>query len=173
MDRSFKAQLFMDIAISFGGLAILSFLSFYFVGLIEARVAGIQKIRQELSVRRSAIQSLAALRVDAERARSYSSLLENVLPPKDALVRFPRDMEDLAKRNNVEFGSAFGAEVSPTESFPGFINFTFTLGGTYSRLSEFLKAAESGKYILDWNLLDLTLREGAYRGTITGRVFYR
>lgn len=171
--RNFKTQLTIDIAIFFGGAAIFAILLAYLGSSINARVMSIQQARQESALRRTAIQSLATLRVDSERAKPYFSVLENILPPKDALIRFPRDMEDLARRNNAEFGFAFGAELPPAVATPGSIDFTFTLGGAYARLVDFIRMAESGRYILDWGGLDVNLREGAYRGTINGRVFYR
>ena len=88
--RSFRVQLSIDLAIFAGGLAAASIFIVYLAGNIQGRAVSISKAREDLAGRRTVIESLAALRTGAESAKAYSNLLLNILPPRDALINFPR-----------------------------------------------------------------------------------
>ena len=156
------------------GIAIIfSSLIFWLKSDIGARALRVQVQQKELASRSISLNSLSTLKADAAKARAFSSLLENTLQLKDQLIHFPRDIEEVARRNGLEFGSSFGEERAATEIAPGYIGFLFTIGGDYDRIVNFLREVERGRYIVQWGSIDLAERDGAYRGSIAGKVFSR
>jgi Tfp pilus assembly protein PilO len=133
----------------------------------------ISEQQRKLMSRSISLNSLSTLKTQAVEARAFSSLLENILPLKDQLIHFPRDIEEIARRGGLEFGSTFGEERGATAEAPGYIGFTFTIGGSYEKIINFLREVERGRYIVAWENMDISERAGTYRGNISGKVFSR
>lgn len=146
---------------------------FWLSGDISERVVKIQNQQRELVARSISLESLSSLKSDAAAAKTLSSLLENILPLKDQLINFPKDMEEIARISGMDFGTSFGDEKSATESEPGYIAFVFTIGGNYEKIVNFMRQAEQSRYIIQWNNVDIAEKSSVYRGTISGRVFSR
>lgn len=141
---------------------------------ISSRAAGIGKNRENIKLRIQALNSLATLKTEAERADRLLPQLQNALPAKqsDRLLGFSKFLESGAKANQLSnFGFAFENEVSSTETTPGINNFILTLSGQHSNLLKFLKSVESGSYFVGFMNLDLASREGKFDMTLKGRVF--
>lgn len=115
--------------------------------------------------------TIASLKSDFESAKPYISVLENILPIRDKLISFPRDIIFIAQKNKVEAAVSFGAETLASKTEAGFIKFTMTVDGSYSDILKFLQEAEKGKYIIDWVDTDLAFGNKKYKGSISGRVF--
>ncbi len=152
---------------------VLTSLIFWLKSDIGARALRVRGQQEELASRAISLNSLSILKADAVKARAFSSLLENTLPLKDQLIHFPRDIEEIARRNGLEFGSSFGEERASTDATPGYIGFIFTIGGAYDKIVNFMREVERGRYIVQWGNVDFAERDGAYRGTISGKVFSR
>lgn len=156
------------------GIILVAALVLYWLSRdISSRAANIQAQRQQIATRTMSLESLAELKSQSEQARSYSSVLANILPLKDQLISFPRDIQDIAKRYGVDFGSSFTKEEASTEVAPGSIGFIFTIGGNYDKVLNFLRDVEGGRYIVKWDSIDLSEKAGFYKGTISGRVYSR
>lgn len=140
---------------------------------IGRRADAIRSSEQELSSRAQAVEALAYLRADKDRAQKYSNVLENILPTKDQLIGFPREFDAVAKKYSVRLATAFGAEEKGTDVKPGSIEFVFTAEGSLQNLLAFMKAAESGRYILEWTSFEFLRSSGGYSATMAGRVFSR
>ncbi len=163
----------LELGLIFIIAAVSGSLLLWMAGDIRSKAFAIREQKRQLTVRSLSLQSLADLKSDAERARTFSSLLENILPLKDQLINFPKDMEDIAGRYGVDFGSTFGEERAASGVEPGFIAFTFNIGGAYDRIVAFINEAERSRYIIEWMAFDLSERSGSYRGTVSGKVFSR
>jgi len=151
-------------------LALLMLIIFLKID-IDKRVAEIKNKRLDLATRLYSLESLTLLRADAQKAETLRVTLENSLPSKDSIIGFVKNLEGIAKANNVGFGFAFESEVPGTETEPTANLFTMHSSGSYSNFLRFLKAMELGKYYINFNYLDLSQKGKDYEVQIKGRVF--
>lgn len=155
-------------------LAALLALAFLLRFDIARRVTAIEELRAGLASRAQAVETLAALRESAERARIYASVLGNILPTRDQLIGFPKEFELIAKKFDVRLSASFGSETAATVSEPGSIEFSFSVRGTYADIAAFLAAAETSRYIIAWSAFEFLKEKGeVYTATASGRVFTR
>lgn len=140
---------------------------------ISSRAGAIRDVEQELASRARAVETLAYLRADDERAKHYFTVLENILPTKDQLIAFPREFVTIAKKYNVTLATSFGSEGPATDTAPGFIEFVFTAEGSFQNILAFLKSAEAGRYIVKWTSFEFLRAANGYSATIAGVVFSR
>ncbi|MBI4193328.1 MAG: hypothetical protein HY536_01745 [Candidatus Colwellbacteria bacterium] len=141
---------------------------------IARRASAIEELRSALAARAQAVETLAALRESAERARIYASVLGNILPTRDQLIGFPKEFELIAKKFDVRLSAAFGGETAATVSEPGSIEFSFSVRGSYADIVAFLAAAEQSRYIIAWSGFEFLKEKGElYTATASGRVFTR
>lgn len=169
----YSKRLIIELSIILSLVFLVGGLIIWLGGDLAGRATLLQEKKQQLALRSLSLQSLASLKTDAARARTFSSLLENILPLKDQLIHFPKDIEELARRAGVEFGSTFGEEKAAGETEAGHIAFIFSVGGSYDKIMNFMREVERGRYVVQWMAVDLSERSGVYRGTISGRVFSR
>lgn len=174
MEASIKRFYLIDIGIPFAALFAVIILAVLLRGDIMRRVEMIQTTRETLASRARAVEVLASLREDRERARIYSSVLGNILPSRDQLISFPKEFELIAKKHDVRLAAAFAGETKATASDPGAIDFSFQVRGSYANIVAFFAAAETSRYILSWASFEFLKEKGdAYSATIFGRVFTR
>lgn len=133
----------------------------------------VRRGREGQAERAAAATALKTLQADALRAKPYRSTLENILPTKDNLIQFPREIVALGKQSGVDVAVTFGSETASTEKTPGSIRFAMAVDGTYDAIGVFLGAVERSRYIVAWDSIDVTDQKGRYRATIDGRVFSR
>lgn len=169
-----KKFLAVDVGIPLITSALIVALSFTLLRDIERRAGNIQDFQRTIASRANAVGTLASLRADAERARIYSSVLENILPTKDQLISFPKEFELIASKQHIRLAASFGNERAGTDAEPGAIAFTFKAQGTFPNILAFLSAAESSRYILQWNTFEfLRGKNDDYTAVISGLVFAR
>jgi len=155
-------------------LAVILFLATLFLLLgrdIASRTAMIRKQRQDLLLRSQAINSLALLRSEGERAENTFKAIKDFLPTSDQLVSFSNVLENLAKSNQLGFGFTFNSEVPASESEPGINYFTLTSSGAYNNFLNFLKSVEKGKYFVGFDLIELNKKEKDFQILMKGKVF--
>ena len=146
---------------------------FLMAAVINGAVSGIDQKQLILNDRSNALQSLAVLRGQAEKANPYLSLLENIIPPHDQLLSFSKELEILANKNKLDFSFAFGEEKKSSGNEPGYISFKANLTGGYDGFTSFLKDIETSRYFVDVASVDLTRNADDFSAVINGRVFYR
>ena len=110
MPDSYKTSLLVNLALGLGGVIILAPLIIFIGFDISGRAEKIQEQKRELISRTRTVDFLARLKSDSEKAADYSSFLTNVLPARDQLIGFSKDLEALAKKNQVDSGFSFGAD---------------------------------------------------------------
>ncbi len=139
---------------------------------INKRVARIEEHKREIAMQNEAIIILSGLKQEAQKVRQYQDTLASLLPNRDQLISFPRELEKLAKQYEIDLGFAFGNETPSTESQPGVIRFTLSLGGSMNGMLDFLKAFEAHKYYLNLSSVDLSKKEGGRFSLVTGGEIY-
>ncbi|MDO8467126.1 MAG: hypothetical protein Q7S83_03240 [bacterium] len=171
----FKKQLWIQLGISLGltilAVGVVQFLAWH----VGKNSTNITELRNELALRTRATESLATLKNDADKAAPLTKKLDVVLPSKDKLINFGREMTDLAQKNGAELSFDFGGETSSTADTPGFIKFSLTGLATYANWSKFLKDVEKGQLYIKFNSVDMTRQSGGDNFNIIaeGQVFFQ
>jgi Tfp pilus assembly protein PilO len=155
------------------GILVLAGLLFFLRVDIKNTVLEIDQKSSDLAMRSTSLSSAAELKADFKEASLHFSLLENILPSRDNLLLFSKELEDLAANNNLEFGLTFGAETLAKEREPGNLCFRMVLTGGYDDFVNFLKDMERGRYFVDFNNIDITKNDEIFSGIIQGMVFFR
>lgn len=171
----FKKQLSIQLAIG-GGAAILAIvivqLLAWHVGQSSAEIT---RLRSELALRTRATDSLATLKSDAEKAKPFQQKLDSLLPTKDRLINFGKELTDLAKANGAEMSFDFGAETAAKSGIPGFIKFSLTGASNYNNWYKFIKDLEKSPLYIKMNSVDLTRQSGvdSFNVVAEGQVFFQ
>ena len=173
MPDSYKTSLLVNLAVGLGGVIILAPLIIFIGFDISGRAEKIQEQKRELISRTRTVDFLARLKSDSEKAADYSSFLTNVLPARDQLIGFSKDLEALAKKNQVDSGFSFGAETASTETEPGATRFILTASPTYNNFVKLLKTVEASQYFVGFEAINLERKGKDYKSVSNGRVFYR
>jgi Tfp pilus assembly protein PilO len=168
----FKKTLLISLGIALGIIVILTISLFSLNSDINKRLAVIQQYKDDLALRSQTVLLLSELRKEAQRADELSQTISTALPTRDQLITFPREIEQLAIKNKVEFGFGFGSETAGSSSEPGFVKFTMTLGGGLPDIVSFLKQLESSSYFISLGSVDISSRaRGGYALTTGGQVY--
>lgn len=170
-EKDYKSRLVLNISLPAMTAVVILLLCLWLSSDISRRALLIQEKKNNLASRAEKLESLAALKSDFLSAKPYFSILENILPTKDQLIKFPRVLSDLARENKINFGTTFGEETKSTETSPGSIAFSLSVAGSYDKIVNFIKTAESGSYILSWSSIDIRDGGDGSRGVISGKVF--
>ncbi|MEK9170212.1 MAG: hypothetical protein AAB674_01025 [Patescibacteria group bacterium] len=167
----FKNWLIKNASISGGIILFLAIILLFLGNDISGRVQGIREKNSAMTARLYAMESLASLKTDAEKATNLRGTLESFLPAKDQIIKFSKALENFAKNRKMDFGFAFESEISGTENSPGMNNFTMTSGGSYSDFIELMKFMERGKYVIGINYSELKEKGDKYEILIKGKIF--
>lgn len=171
--NKFYKNLFKHNWLYISGILVLVILIFVLKINMESSVAKISSQHSTLATRSSSLLSLATLKGDFIKANPYFSFLENVLPPRDQLLSFSKELEGIARKNNLEFSFTFGEEKVSSGKEPGQISFRAIVNGNYNDISNFLKGVESSRYFIDPSSVDLAKKGAIFTATINGKVFFR
>ncbi len=155
------------------GITILIVMVFLLQSDLDSKLSQIKLQHVTLASKSNSLESLAILRGQSDKAAPYFSFLENILPPRDQLLSFSKEIEDMARKNNLEFGFTFGQETIGSGDQPGKIDFKVLVTGPYESVSNFIKGVEGGRYFIDIVNVDLTKKGQGYSATISGKVFFR
>ncbi len=173
--QSFQKQLLIHAGIALAMIGISAIALQAVAWHVGSNAAGIAKQRGELALRTRATESLATLKSDAEKAKPFAETLNNVLPPKDRLINFGKELTDLAKQNGAEMSFDFGGETPSTAEIPGFIKFSMTGVATYGGWTKFLKDLDKSRLYIKINSTDLTRQPGtdSFNIVAEGQVFFQ
>jgi len=155
------------------GIAVLFIVVFLLQLDLSSKLTKITTQHTTLASRANSLESLATLRGQSDKAAPYFSFLENILPPRDQLLSFSKEIENIARRGNLEFGFTFGEEKLSSGEQPGQIAFRILVAGSYEAVSTFLKDVETSRYFIDVTNIDMTKKGGGFSATINGKVFFR
>ncbi len=153
--QGFKRKLFTHVGIAAGIIAILALFIFLLNHDINARVAKIEGFKKEVALRAQTIELLTGANSDLKRADALMLHMRNLLPNKDQLIDFPRELQRAAKNYAVDVGFSFGAESPASEKGPGIIKFTLTASGAYDNIVDFLKIIETHRYLISLDSVDV------------------
>ena len=169
----FRKTVVIRTAIAGGGAVFLLAAAIFTAFHIDKQITEIQNLRLIIKSRVASVESIALLRQDSEKAESAANVINNALPTKDGIIGFSREMDRLAKENNVQLGFSFTSETEAAPDQLGSIGFTATTQSSYQSLTKFLKALETSRFIINVQSAD-TVRSGElFNAIIKGTVTYR
>lgn len=131
-------------------IGVLAFLGWDIDGRAETAMAQ----RQKLADRSEELSLFAKLQSQSNEADNYLGVLQNVLPNRDQLFDFQKEMERLATQGGVGFGFSFKNETPPTASEAGRIGFNIITEGSLYKVFNFIKSAEDGRFLVDFKSFD-------------------
>ncbi len=153
-------------------IALLAIALLFWLGFdINRRIVGIQKSQNEFASHSKAVSILSSLRGDFEKAKIERQFLENILPQQDKLINFPRELNVLAKQNNLQLAFAFGSQKESEEAIPGYISFNIVVAGLLPNWLKFLDALENSNYLISLDSIHIVSNNKEYQLNINGKVF--
>jgi Tfp pilus assembly protein PilO len=174
MPDSFKRRLIRQLIVAFSCVIFIALIIIVLNIDINKRTARIEERKLQVLMQAQSILVLSDLKKEAIQAQSDLALLQSALPTRDQLISLPRELEQLAKTHTVDLGFSFGSESPSTETQPGSIRFTMSLGGSLDDLLNFMRAFETNKYFINLSSVDLSRREGTrFSLGTSGEIFTR
>lgn len=170
---TFKRKLTTNISL-FGGIVLILGGLLVILGFdIGSQTQKIRTQRESLVNRTQSVSTLANLQNDFNESQKYLSALENILPTRDQLIDFPRELEIAARNQNLGFGFSFGNEKSPSNSEPGATTFSVTLQGTQTQIFNFVRFLEQSRFLISFSTFDMNRSGERFNTTIRGEVFFK
>ncbi|MEK7193899.1 MAG: hypothetical protein AAB651_00910 [Patescibacteria group bacterium] len=170
--ESFKKRLLLTIGVIPLGILILG-AGLYFLGMdIKGNVKRVRNARQELLFRSKIGEKISVLKNQAEQAKLYSADLENILISRDQLANFSRDVNAIAKQNQIDLTSSFSGETPASADGLGSIGLTMTAAGSLENIINFLKAFNESRYSIKLNFLDFVSQGEKFKALFNGQIFF-
>jgi len=94
------------------------------------------------------------------------AILENIIPNKDDLFTFTKEMEALGDEHDLESYFSFGSEGEDS------IGYEMSIEGSYEEILDFIKIIENDLPFMNILLVDVVSIDGGYRAVIEGRIFF-
>jgi len=172
MEMNFKKKIIREAIILGCALTFFAALIIFLNSDVNKRAENILKYRRELETRNQTIALLSNSNADFERAKPMEAVLTNLLPSKDQLINFPRELERMGKEYAVQTGFTFGTEQPSSATEPGNIRYTLSVTGLYQDVADFVEAFEKHPYFTTLDSIDVKIINGGTYSLITsGTIF--
>lgn len=167
----FKKRLLIIVGIPLGICALLVG-AILLVGFdIGNRAESVNGKRLNFISRLTIADSLASLKKDSEQIKNYSTFLENILPNRDRLVLFPRDINIIGNQNNLDINITLGQGSASADGGSWRTNFKITGGGSFENFIKFVKLLETGQYLINLGSIDFGRDGDNFKALLNGEVF--
>lgn len=170
--KSFRRELLFTIGVIPFGILILGAGLYFLRQDIKDNVEKARNARQELLSRSTIGEKISLLKNQAEQAKLYSADLENILISRDQLANFSRDINALAKQNQIDLTSGFSGETGAGIDNLGSVGLTMTAAGSLENIVNFLKAFNESRYSVKLNFLDFVSQNGKFKALFNGQIFF-
>ncbi len=171
MPKDFKRVMTVNLSVIAAVVVVLLILIALLRADINRRTAKVVELKNKVALRYKAIDSLASLQKDSEKARVEKLSLITTLPISDKLIDFPRSINSLAKKNDVDVGFSFGREVLGSETKPGYLSFSITADAPFVNWLNFVSSIERSPYVVSFDSFNLVGDEKKFKSIINGKVF--
>ena len=148
--NNFRQELIKKILIALLALIIPIGTLFFLIWDINHRTEATAEKRQKLADHSEKLSLYAKLQNQFLEADSYTSILKNVLPGRDQLLDFQKEMKRLASQEGVNFGFSFGNETPPSSGTAGRMAFDIVTGGPFYKIFSFIKIIEESRFLIDF-----------------------
>ncbi len=167
----FKKRLLIVIGIPLG-ISVVLIGIIVFIGFdISKRAEDTSEKKIVFLSRLAVADSLASLKEDSQKISGYFTTLENILPKRDRLVLFPKNINAIGAQNNLSTNITLGQ--GGTVGDKGFwqTNFKITGNGAIGDFVEFIKILENSQYLVNVESFDFGKENSSFKALIAGRVF--
>ncbi len=159
------------------GLGILAILilagGLVFVGIdISKKSEQIKEVRNEISLRSKIINSLSTMRGEINKVQPYVFGIENLLPTKDQLINFSKELDIAAGQNKISLTSSFSGEDAKSSGDLKSLGLTASAEGELNGLIAFLRSVENSQYVVKLENVDISERDKKFKMLFNGKVFY-
>lgn len=166
---NFKQELLKKLSIALL-ILIIPITGLIFLGMDIGRRAEAARIkRQSLADNSEELLLYATLQGQSSEVEPYISVLQNVLPIRDKLLEFQKEMEKLAVQAGVGFGFNFTKETPSSASAAGRMGFNIVTQGQISKIFSFIKSMENSRFLVNFGNFDFT----GTTANITGEVLFQ
>ena len=152
---AFKKQLLISIGIPSAIGLILIVGIFYLASDIGDLGNKIYQTRKDINFGTQAEESLIPMRQDYEQAKMYFSEVGGILPNKNQLLGLSKDLNIMARQNQISLSLNIGQESSGGANQLTEIGLSVSGQGTFEGLLNFLKTVENSRYFIKFSSLDL------------------
>lgn len=176
MFSNFRREVIWGAALILGSIVVFIAVFYFFSKSLNTIAKDIAGDRFLISKNTALLGNLATLKNDEQESVRYEKAMKKLLASKDQLINFPRWLEGLALARRVEMNFSFsGSEIAPQENYPGYINFSLNIAGTFDAVTAFIKDIETGapRFLVSLNTFDATRNGSGYRIIFQGRVFFK
>ncbi|MFA5098828.1 MAG: type 4a pilus biogenesis protein PilO [Candidatus Paceibacterota bacterium] len=167
----FKKRLLITIGIPLGICALLIGATIFIGFDIGDRATNANEKRLTFISRLAIADSLASLKKDSEQIKSYYTVIENILPKRDRLVLFPRDINTIGAQNNLDINITLGQGAVGGEGGYWDTKFKINGKGTIENFINFIKKLENGQYLIGLESIDFTREGDNFKALLSGDVF--
>jgi hypothetical protein len=169
----FKKSLYLNFGIIAVVIAVFALFYILLELNIQKQITTINDIKSKKATASESAENLSVLIKEWATAKNYSQQVALLVPSKDDLVSLQKDINNIARTDNVSLGFNFGLESAGDAGSLGNITFKATVDGTSDGILNFLKDVENKYYSLKINVLELNvLSGGLLRLTMSGQIFY-
>jgi Tfp pilus assembly protein PilO len=153
---SFRQELTRKILITFLIILIPVGILVFLGSDISRRAESAMIGRQQLANKSEGLALFASLQNQSKEADAYITILQNVLPSRDQLFDFQREMERLAVQDGVGLGFSFQNETPATASEVGRAGFNLVVEGSLYKVLSFIKLVEEGRFLVNFKSFDFS-----------------
>ena len=142
---------------------------------INKRVSLVYEKRQIIAAQNNAAKSLTDLKQDSEKAETYIKAFGIILPTKEELEKnFKSYLEGIARKNNSQIQFSFSESIASNGQEPDSRLFNLKVTASYQNLTNFLKVAEMGKYVIEWQsiIISKNLNNQQYSSVVLGKIYH-
>lgn len=167
----FKKHLLIIIGIP-AGICALIIVAIIFIGFdIGNKAKETNEKRLTFLSQLAIADSLVSLKKDSEQIKGYYAILENIVPQRDRLVLFPKDLSAIGKQSNLDIKITLGQGTSVGTTNLWLTNFKMAGNGNFENLMNFIKTLNNGQYLINLKSLDFTKENSNFKTLIEGQVF--
>lgn len=154
--------------------ALLGILALFNLNLGKTS-AKINSLSNNLFSRSSSIQGTSELKSQYNAyGESYLNVLYNVVPQKDELINFPKEIQTLASAFDLSLGFSYVGESAVTDEAPGSVSFQISVEGPeMASIIEFIKEFENFRYFTQLESFAVGPSNANIKANIRGKVFFR
>lgn len=171
----FKQKLLLTLSLSIFPIILFFIFNYWLMMRLSGLASQIQINRIKILTKSQLIDNQSSLKINLEKAREEMNFLDNILPPAEKLIDFPREIAFWANQNQLQINFGFGGQTPGKDNEPGFVSFTIrATGSTPQQIINFIRTIETSRYFIRLNLYNITKEaDNRYGATLDGQIFSR
>ena len=112
------------------------------------------------------------MRGEINKVQPYVFGIENLLPTKDQLINFSKELDIAAGQNKISITSSFSGEDAKPSGDLKSLGLTASAEGELNSLIAFLNSVENSQYVVKLENVDISERDKKFKMLFNGKIFY-